>query len=76
MTGTQNSTRTSAQRSLRAISKIVVSRIAHVSWLLLCHWPERRQQRLALREMEAHHLVDIGITRREALQESRKPFWR
>jgi uncharacterized protein YjiS (DUF1127 family) len=39
-------------------------------------WAERRRQRRALLELSDHVLKDIGISRSEALQEGRKPFWR
>ncbi|MEM9096950.1 MAG: DUF1127 domain-containing protein [Pseudomonadota bacterium] len=39
-------------------------------------WAERSRARRALSEMDQRRLSDIGITRREALREARKPFWR
>lgn len=39
-------------------------------------WKQRRRQRLCLRELNSHLLRDIGVERREALWEARKPFWR
>jgi uncharacterized protein YjiS (DUF1127 family) len=38
-------------------------------------WLQRRRQRRALLELSDHVLKDIGISRCEALQEGRKPFW-
>jgi uncharacterized protein YjiS (DUF1127 family) len=38
-------------------------------------WLQRRRQRRALLELSDHVLKDIGISRSEALQEGRKPFW-
>ena len=38
-------------------------------------WQDRAAQRAALARMDAHMLKDIGITRAEALQEARRPFW-
>ncbi|MBR9973214.1 DUF1127 domain-containing protein [Magnetospirillum sp. J10] len=43
---------------------------------MLVIWPQRCQQRTRLRAMTAHQLDDIGLTRCQAEQESRKPFWR
>ncbi len=43
---------------------------------LVLLWHERARQRDRLRQLDAHALRDIGITREEALQESWKPFWR
>jgi uncharacterized protein YjiS (DUF1127 family) len=37
---------------------------------------ERSKQRRQLLEMDDRQLKDIGITRIEAEQEARKPFWR
>lgn len=39
------------------------------------HWVQRNQQRNQLRRLDQRALSDIGITRREALQEADKPFW-
>jgi uncharacterized protein YjiS (DUF1127 family) len=36
---------------------------------------ERWHQRRTLLELDEHLLRDIGITRRQAEQEARKPFW-
>jgi uncharacterized protein YjiS (DUF1127 family) len=36
----------------------------------------RRRQRQALLELEDHLLADIGVTRAQAEQEARKPFWK
>jgi uncharacterized protein YjiS (DUF1127 family) len=36
----------------------------------------RRRQRQALQELEDHLLADIGVTREQAEQEARKPFWK
>jgi len=43
---------------------------------LALFWHERARQRDQLRQLDAHALADIGITREEALRESWKPFWR
>lgn len=39
-------------------------------WYL--NWRTRRQ----LASLDSHLLKDIGVTRAEALEEARKPFWR
>ena len=36
----------------------------------------RRRQRQALLVLEDHLLDDIGLTREQAEQEARKPFWK
>ena len=38
-------------------------------------WQDRAAQRAALARMDERMLKDIGITRSEALQEARRPFW-
>ena len=35
----------------------------------------RRRQRHALLELDDDRLADIGVTRQQAEQEARKPFW-
>lgn len=35
----------------------------------------RRRQRQALLDLEDHQLADIGVSRQQAEQEARKPFW-
>jgi len=40
-----------------------------------CHALELRRQRRALRDLDDHQLVDIGVTREEALCEAKKLFW-
>ncbi len=41
----------------------------------LSHWQDRAEQRYRLAEMDQHVLLDIGISRNQALAEARKPFW-
>jgi uncharacterized protein YjiS (DUF1127 family) len=36
----------------------------------------RRRQRQALLQLEDHQLSDIGLSRKQAGQEARKPFWK
>jgi uncharacterized protein YjiS (DUF1127 family) len=38
-------------------------------------WREVRRQRRELLDLDEHLLKDIGISRTEALQESRRPVW-
>ncbi|MEI7804243.1 MAG: DUF1127 domain-containing protein [Hyphomicrobiales bacterium] len=37
---------------------------------------QRRRQRQALLELEDHLLDDLGLSRHQAEQEARKPFWK
>lgn len=52
------------------------------SWLRLFNklrrWTERSRRRTAFRDLadDPHLLNDIGFTRREAMEEADKPFWR
>jgi uncharacterized protein YjiS (DUF1127 family) len=50
-------------------------RLAAVVEQLLA-WHDRTRQRRALRRLSDDMLVDVGISRSEALQEARKAFWR
>ena len=43
---------------------------------LMGRWCERRRQRRDLSDLDDRLLDDIGITRRQADEECRKPFWR
>ena len=47
---------------------------AALDWLTLA--TERSRTRHELLRLDDRSLRDIGITRREALTEARKPFWR
>ncbi len=49
--------------------------LARVSAVLML-WINRSRQRRALSHMQDYLLKDIGISRVDALQESRKPFWK
>jgi uncharacterized protein YjiS (DUF1127 family) len=54
------------------------------SWLAgpllnkLVHWTERSRRRAAFRDLadDPHLLSDIGLTRRQAMEEADTPFWR
>ena len=50
-------------------------RKANVGSVLKC-WLRKYRSRQLLATLDRHQLKDIGITREEALQEMRKPFWR
>ncbi|WP_457583284.1 DUF1127 domain-containing protein [Ensifer canadensis] len=45
-------------------------------WRLYCFLAARRRSRLALEEMSAWQLIDIGVCERDARRESSVPFWR
>jgi len=42
----------------------------------LCHYRKIQRERAQLRALSDRELHDIGISRYDALQEARKPFWR
>jgi uncharacterized protein YjiS (DUF1127 family) len=44
--------------------------------ILLLWLRDRQSQRRALLELDDHSLSDIGVSRRQAREEGRKPFWR
>lgn len=50
--------------------------LARMVVMLFRIWPDRWHQRRDLREMDNEQLFDLGLTRREAMREGRKPFWR
>ena len=37
---------------------------------------DRHRQRRILRELDDHLLMDIGVSRQQAFEESRRPIWR
>ena len=39
-------------------------------------WRDRAETRRALRDLDAHLLKDVGLTRAQALNEAAKPFWK
>ena len=41
----------------------------------LLMWHERASTRARLRELDARFLEDVGLSRKDALKEARKPFW-
>ncbi|MBR9868257.1 MAG: DUF1127 domain-containing protein [Oceanospirillales bacterium] len=45
-------------------------------WSALQCWLQRYRSRRMLLQLDREQLKDIGITREEALEEVRKPFWR
>jgi uncharacterized protein YjiS (DUF1127 family) len=56
----------------------LVSPVQVVSHLLdlLATWERRARERRKLAEMSDHMLKDLGISRSDALRESRKSIWR
>lgn len=39
-------------------------------------WQSRAAERAHLRQLDSRLLADMGMTRADAVRESRKPFWR
>ncbi len=50
----------------------IIQRIAALIW----SWLNRSRDRHALKQLDDRLLDDIGITRRQALAEADKPFWK
>jgi uncharacterized protein YjiS (DUF1127 family) len=50
--------------------------LVHAAWTCALHFAQRRNQRLALHDLDDRLLADIGVSRADALAEARKPFWR
>ncbi|PRX05478.1 UNVERIFIED_ORG: uncharacterized protein DUF1127 [Martelella mediterranea] len=53
----------------------IARKIRRLTRLLLVYWPQRRRQRLILRELTDERLRDIGIEPHQARQEAGRPFW-
>lgn len=62
--GDQHGLGESAEERLRLLAR----------WLLHCH--ERARQRRQLGVLEPRLRDDVGVTRGDALEELKKPFWR
>lgn len=45
-------------------------------WSRLENWLDKRNQRRMLSQLDDHMLKDIGISRADAIRESRKAFWK
>ena len=58
-------------RRLPAISALAVAFA-----VVVAKWVQNRNTRLALRQLDAHLLEDVGLTRDAATQEARRVFWR
>jgi uncharacterized protein YjiS (DUF1127 family) len=44
--------------------------------VIVSKWTTRRRTRLALRQLNAHQLRDVGLTPDQALDESARVFWK
>lgn len=49
--------------------------LASLFELCLIEWPRRWNQRQDLAELTEEQLRDLGLSRQDALAESRRPFW-
>jgi uncharacterized protein YjiS (DUF1127 family) len=48
-----------------------------IRWIAIAKQMYRRQrQRQTFLQLEDHHLADIGLSRKQAEQKARKPFWK
>lgn len=52
------------------------TRVLHRGIALLLEWNERARQRRQLARLDDRLLGDLGLSRIDAEQEARKPFWR
>ncbi|RCX32350.1 DUF1127 domain-containing protein [Thioalbus denitrificans] len=52
------------------------TRVLHRGIVLLLEWNQRARQRRQLARLDDYLLRDIGLSRVDAEQEARKPFWR
>jgi uncharacterized protein YjiS (DUF1127 family) len=67
-----------AASELKKLAKSRRSRVFSMAYwvtLALCCL-ERRRQRKALLELDDRMLADIGITKSQAIDEGKKPFWK
>lgn len=60
------------------IDTVNVVRISKVARLknVLKRWRQNYRSRLELQTLNHYELKDIGVSRAEALEEAKKPFWR
>ena len=61
---------------VRAAPRVALARRLRECVVLVFRLIDRQRQRRALLELDGHLLDDIGVSRRQALEEGRKPFWR
>ncbi len=64
----------SAQRRVLAVLYTTLA-LAYVAFSWLDEKLERRRSRRLLQELSDHQLRDIGISRADAFEEGRRPFW-
>lgn len=57
-------------------ARIETGRALEAIFETLLLWHERAQQRRQLAELDDRFLKDIGVSRGDAANEARKPFWR
>jgi uncharacterized protein YjiS (DUF1127 family) len=72
---------TTTQQTLSSIALTRVSRGSGAAWLYeglatIHRGLQRQRQRRALLEFDDRMLEDIGISREQAVEEARKPFWK
>lgn len=64
-----------AQLSARTTLPLVSQGAIGLAYLVLL-WSQRQRTRRDLRDLSDHLLRDVGLSREDALRESRKTFWR
>jgi uncharacterized protein YjiS (DUF1127 family) len=67
-----------AHSELTNLAKSHRSRVFSLAyWVTLAKWCfARRRQRKALLELDDRMLADVGITKSQAIDEGKKPFWK
>jgi len=69
----------SARRATESRARHWFGRLRRLSvalWATIRTWIARSRQRAALSDLDDHLLKDIGVSRRDAIREAEKPFWR
>ena len=75
--GTICSTEAGGARSVNMESAAAQPRpqVVRRLWALYLHWREKREGRRVLRDLTDDQLLDIGLTRRQAVKEVNKSFF-
>lgn len=64
-----------AQQVLRTLTMPSLGRPTAQAREILAYWIERSRTRRQLRSLDDYILEDVGLTRKQAMEESGKYFW-